>query len=131
MLGLLSNSSTKIRKLSINLKCCSLTGSVTIKDHYLYLLFWVAVSVIWVHFLLWLQVFIKTLFKLDLVYFRESSSCKQCYNRALYNVSNLVSTLFFSLIKYLPQEKKVGIKYLNVSQSVLLKLFPSRANVKT
>ena len=117
--------------LAFNLKCCSLTGSVTIKEHYLYLLFWVTVSVIWVHFLLWLQVFNKTLFKLDLVYCRESSSCKQCYNRALYKVSNLVSTLFFSLIKYLPQEKKAGIKYLNVSQSVLLKLFPSRANVKT
>ena len=76
-------------------------------------------------------VLIKTLLKLDLVYCRESFSCKQCYNRALYKVSNLVSTLFFSLIKYLPQEKKAGIKYLNVSQSVLLKLFPSRANVKT
>ena len=38
---------------------------------------------------------------------------------------------FFSLMKYLHQAKKAQIKYPNVSQSVLLELFPSRTNAKT
>ena len=60
--------------------------------------------------------FIKTLLKLDLVqYSRECSSCKQCYNRALYKVSNLVSADFFGLI-ILPKKKKSWIKYLKVCQ---------------
>ena len=42
------------------------------------------------NFWVWLQVFNETLLKLDLlVYCRKSFSCKQCYNHALFKVSNL------------------------------------------
>ena len=70
--------------------------------------------------------FNKTLLKLDLVYCREVSPAS---NAIIALCTRLVTWYqhFFSLIKYLPQEKK----YLNVSQRVLLELFPSRANAKT
>ena len=75
----------------------------------------------------------KPALKLDLlVYCRKSSSCKQCYNHALFKVSNLqwVSVVLLALISSSSWRKRRGLstwKYHKVYRRKV-ELFPPCAN---
>ena len=76
----------------------------------------------------------KTPLKLEFVYCRECSSGKQCYNRALYKVSNLVSAVCY--FNYLAQAKKSChrikyLKYVKLYRIRKVEIFPPCTNAIT